>query len=347
MNINNIARKIVLQMKPYSSARDEFSETAQDYIFQDANENPFNSGYNRYPDPYALKVKNQLSTLKGIPSENIILGNGSDEVLDLLFRAFCDPKVDDIITTPPTYGMYKVLAQINEIKLKEVPLTKNFQLNANEIIQAVGQNTKLIFICSPNNPSGNLMNGQDIKYILNNFNGLVILDEAYIDFAAQNSFISELNYYPNLVVLQTFSKAFAHAGIRLGMAFAKKDIIELLHKIKPPYNVNQLTQHKAIEVIQSADIYKNQVEMILSERELLKAELQEIKFIEHVYPSEANFLLLKVDNAILRYHQLIEKGIVVRNRTNELHCEDCLRISIGTPKENQKLVEALNQLNQN
>lgn len=347
MNINDIARKNVLQMKPYSSARDEFSEATENYVFQDANENPFDSGFNRYPDPYALKVKEKLAKLKGVPVENMILGNGSDEILDLLFRAFCEPKLDEVITTPPTYGMYKVLAEINEIKLKEVALSVDFQLNEKEIVSAITPQTKLIFICSPNNPSGNLMSGQDIKYILNHFKGLVVLDEAYIDFATQNSFVSELNHHPNLVVLQTFSKAFAHAGIRLGMAFAQKEIIQLLHKIKPPYNLNQLTQNKAIEVVEAAGKYKNQVEMLVSERELLKIELQKISFVQHIFPSEANFLLTKVDNAILRYHQLIEKGFVVRNRTNELHCEDCLRISIGTPVENQKLIKALNELNNN
>ncbi|GGE26766.1 histidinol-phosphate transaminase [Psychroflexus planctonicus] len=345
MKITDLARKNVLQMKAYSSARDEFTDTDQDFIFQDANENPFQSGYNRYPDPNATKVKEKLSDLKGIPPANMILGNGSDEVLDLLFRAFCEPKIDEIITTPPTYGMYKVLAEVNEIQLNEVPLTPDFQLKPEAVLEAVSDKTKLIFLCSPNNPSGNLMNTQAVKQILKNFSGLVILDEAYIDFAAQNSFVSELNHFPNLVVLQTFSKAYAHAGIRLGMGFAQAEIIQLLNKIKPPYNVNQLTQEKALEVIASAETYKNQVEMLISERDLLCKELEKISFVEKIYPSEANFLLVKVDNAILRYHQLIEKGMVVRNRTNEMHCEDCLRISIGTPKENQKLIIALQELN--
>ena len=345
MKITDLARKNVLQMKAYSSARDEFTDTDQDFIFQDANENPFHSGYNRYPDPYASKVKQKLSDLKGVPSANMILGNGSDEVLDLLFRAFCEPKIDEIITTSPTYGMYKVLAEVNEIQLNEVPLTPDFQLKPEAVLKAVSDKTKLIFLCSPNNPSGNLMNTQAVKQILKNFSGLVILDEAYIDFAAQNSFVSELNHFPNLVVLQTFSKAYAHAGIRLGMGFAQTEIIQLLNKIKPPYNVNQLTQEKALEVIASAETYKNQVEMLISERDLLRKELEKISFVEKIFPSEANFLLVKVDNAILRYHQLIEKGLVVRNRTNEMHCEDCLRISIGTPKENQKLIKALQELN--
>ena len=345
MKLSELARKNVLQMKPYSSARDEFTESHQDFIFQDANENPFNSGYNRYPDPYASKVKIALAKLKGVPPENMILGNGSDEVLDLLFRAFCEPKQDEVISIPPTYGMYKVLAEVNEIKLNEVPLTKDFQLETEAILAAITSRTKLIFLCSPNNPSGNVMNTKAIKSILKNFKGLVVLDEAYIDFATQASFVSELNHFPNLVVLQTFSKAFAHAGIRLGMGFAQTEIIQLLNKIKPPYNVNQLTQAKAMEVIASAETYKNQVEMLISERELLRNALKKISFVEKLFPSEANFLLMKVDNAILRYHQLIEKGIVVRNRTNELHCENCLRISIGTPKENIKLVQALLNLN--
>lgn len=345
MKITDLARKNVLEMKAYSSARDEFTETDKDFIFQDANENPFNSGYNRYPDPCALKLKSKLSELKGVPPENMILGNGSDEVLDLLFRAFCEPKIDEIITTPPSYGMYKVLAEVNEIQLNEVPLSEDFQLDAQAIIEAISENTKLIFLCSPNNPSGNLMNPQAVKQILKNFKGLVILDEAYIDFAAQNSFVSELNYFPNLVVLQTFSKAYAHAGIRLGMGFAQVEIIQLLHKIKPPYNINQLTQNKAMEVVAASETYKNQAEMLISERELLRLELERISFVKKIFPSEANFLLVKVDNAILRYHQLIKKGIVVRNRTNEMHCDNCLRISIGTPIENQKLIKALQELN--
>jgi histidinol-phosphate aminotransferase len=345
MNWSKLARNCVVEMKPYSSARDEFSNTDQELCFLDANENPFNSGYNRYPDPYANKAKEKLAKLKGVPSDNIILGNGSDEVLDLLFRVFCEPKQDEVIITPPTYGMYKVLAEVNQVQLKEVSLTPNFQLQVDEILNAISKNTKLIFLCSPNNPSGNLMNTKAIKTILDQFNGLVILDEAYIDFASQSSFVSELNHYPNLVILQTFSKAYAHAGIRLGMGFAQKEIIQLLHKVKPPYNINQLTQDKMIEVISSSATYKHQVEMLISERELLQNKLNEFNFVEKVFPSEANFLLVKVDNAILRYHQLIEKGIVVRNRTDQMHCENTLRISIGTPKENKTLLSALKALN--
>lgn len=344
MKLSDLARKNVLQMKAYSSARDEFSEDGKEYIFQDANENPFHSGYHRYPDPYANKLKEKISSLKGIPATNMLLGNGSDELLDLLFRAFCNPSQDEVITMPPTYGMYKVLAELNEIKVKEIPLTPDFHMDAKAVVGAISPVTKLIFICSPNNPSGNTMNPQDIKYILKNFHGIVVLDEAYIDFTGQTSWISELNYFPNLVLLQTFSKAYAHAGIRLGMGFAQAEIIQLLTKIKPPYNVNQLTQEKAIEVVAQAGRYKNQVEMLISERELLRTELQKVSFIEKVFPSEANFLLVKVDNALVRYYQLLNKGIVVRNRTNELHCENCLRITIGTPKENQQLIAALHAL---
>ncbi len=344
MNLENLVRKNILQMKAYSSARDEFTKSVGQMLFMDANENPFSSGYNRYPDPYATQLRSKIAVQKQIPEENILLGNGSDEVLDLLFRLFCEPKKDEIIITPPTYGMYKVLANLNEVGIKKVNLNSNFDLVSSHILEALDENTKLIFICSPNNPSGNLMSVQSIKKILANFEGIVVIDEAYIDFSDRSSFIRELNMYPNLVVIQTFSKAWAHAGIRLGMCFASKEIIALLNKIKPPYNLNQLTQEKALQVLDEAETYQNQIQMLISEREILKSKLEKIAWVQKVYTSDANFLLTQVDEADKRYQQLIDFGVVVRNRTKEVNCSNCLRISLGTPDENAYLLTILQQL---
>ncbi|MFD0932179.1 histidinol-phosphate transaminase [Psychroflexus salinarum] len=345
MKLDNLIRKNVKNMSAYSSARDEFNAGAEDYLFLDANENPFNSDYNRYPDPYQHELKAAISEIKQIPKENILLGNGSDEVLDLIFRAFCEPKEDEIITMPPTYGMYEVLANLNNIKTVSVPLKTGFQIDVDSVFSSITKQTKLIFICSPNNPSGNLLQINDIKSILDEFSGLVVIDEAYIDFAANSSFISELNDYPNLIITQTFSKALAHAGIRVGMCFASERIISVLNKIKPPYNINQLSQKMAIDVIKNYEIYLFQVEIIKSEREILSEAFKNISWIEHIYPSESNFLLCKVDNANYRYDQLLEQKIVVRNRTNQHLCENCLRFTVGTPEQNQTLLEALKQLN--
>lgn len=345
MILNNLIRKNVKNMSAYSSARDEFNADAEDYLFLDANENPFNTDYNRYPDPYQHELKAAISDIKQIPKENILLGNGSDEVLDLIFRAFCEPKEDEIITMPPTYGMYEVLANLNDIKTVIVPLKRGFQIDVNSVLSSITENTKLIFICSPNNPSGNLLQINDIKTILDDFDGLVVIDEAYIDFASNSSFISELNDYPNLIITQTFSKALAHAGIRVGMCFASERIISVLNKIKPPYNINQLSQKKALEVVQNFENYLFQVEIIKSERELLSEAFKTISWIEHIYPSESNFLLCKVDNANYRYNQLLDQKIVVRNRTNQHHCENSLRFTVGTPEQNQSLLKVLKQLN--
>ncbi|MBZ9650536.1 histidinol-phosphate transaminase [Psychroflexus montanilacus] len=345
MTLDNLIRTNVKNMSAYSSARDEFNADAQDYLFLDANENPFNTDYNRYPDPYQRELKAAISEIKQIPKQNILLGNGSDEVLDLIFRAFCEPKEDEIITMPPTYGMYQVLANLNDIQTVNVPLKKGFQIDVDSVLSAITKHTKLIFICSPNNPSGNLLQINDIKTILDEFSGLVVIDEAYIDFATNSSFISELNDYPNLIITQTFSKALAHAGIRVGMCFASERIIAVLNKIKPPYNINQLSQKKALEVVQNFENYLFQVEILKSEREILSEEFKNISWIEHVYPSESNFLLCKVDNADYRYNQLLEQKIVVRNRTNQHLCENCLRFTVGTPEQNQTLLKALNELN--
>ncbi|GAA0759303.1 histidinol-phosphate transaminase [Psychroflexus lacisalsi] len=345
MTLDNLIRKNVKNMSAYSSARDEFNADEENFLFLDANENPFNTDYNRYPDPYQHELKSAISEIKQIPKENIVLGNGSDEVLDLIFRAFCEPKEDEIITMPPTYGMYEVLANLNDIKTVAVPLKKGFQIDVDSVISSITQSTKLIFICSPNNPSGNLLQINDIKIILEKSPGLVVIDEAYIDFAANSSFISELNDYPNLIITQTFSKALAHAGIRVGMCFASERIISVLNKIKPPYNINQLSQKKALEVVQNYETYLFQVEIIKSEREILKEEFKNISWIEHIYPSESNFLLCKVDNANYRYNKLLEQKIVVRNRTNQHLCENCLRFTVGTPEQNQTLLKVLKQLN--
>lgn len=344
MTLENLIRKNVRNMSAYSSARDEFNAGENDYLFLDANENPFNTDYNRYPDPYQHELKAAISKIKQIPKENILLGNGSDEVLDLIFRVFCEPKEDEIITMPPTYGMYEVLANLNDIKTVNVPLKEGFQIDVKSVLSAVNFNTKLIFICSPNNPSGNLLQINDIKTIMDEFNGLVIIDEAYIDFAPNSSFISELNDFPNLIITQTFSKALAHAGIRLGMCFASERIISVLNKIKPPYNVNQMTQKKALEVVKNFDTYLVQVEIVKSEREILVEEFNNINWIEHVFPSASNFLLCRVDNANYRYKQLLDQKIVVRNRTNQHLCENCLRFTVGTPVQNQRLLNVLKQL---
>jgi histidinol-phosphate aminotransferase len=345
MILDNLIRKNVKNMSAYSSARDEFNADEKNYLFLDANENPFNSDYNRYPDPYQNALKDAISKVKQIPKENIVLGNGSDEVLDLIFRAFCEPKEDEIITMPPTYGMYDVLANLNDVKTVQVLLKEGFQIDVQGVLSAITDKTKLIFICSPNNPSGNLLQINDIKTILDQFEGLVVIDEAYIDFATSSSFISELNDFPNLIITQTFSKALAHAGIRVGMCFASERIIAVLNKIKPPYNINQLSQTKALEVIQNFDTYIFQVQIIKSERELVANELKKVSWIQHVFPSESNFLLCRVDNANLRYGQLLEKKIVVRNRTNQPLCENCLRFTVGTPEQNQTLLNALKEFN--
>lgn len=338
-DINKVARKNILSLKPYSSARDEF--TGQAKVFLDANENPYDTKYNRYPDPYQFGVKSLISNLKSIPIEQIILGNGSDEIIDLLIRSFCEPAEDEIIILPPTYGMYQVYADINQIGIKEVPLNERFDVSSAEVLAQVSGKTKIIFLCSPNNPSGNLMDIDQVKSILQQFDGLVVLDEAYIDFSDMESWSGYLDLYPNLVVMQTLSKAWGLAGIRLGMAFANTNIISLLNKVKPPYNISQLTQEIAFEALQCVDQKEDVVALILKEREKLKEELLKLSLVQHIYPSEANFLLVQVTNAKQLYQNLIEMGIVVRDRSNVLLCENCLRITVGTEEENKTLMEAL------
>lgn len=342
-NLDNLVRENIKRMTAYSSARHEYSGTAS--IFLDANENSFGSplaeNYNRYPDPLQLKLKEKLSNIKGVPFQNIFLGNGSDEAIDLLFRIFCEPGKDNVIIFPPTYGMYEVCAEMNNVTVKKVSLTENFQLDLSAIEKAIDATTKLIFVCSPNNPTGNSINRNDIEVILNNFDGLVVIDEAYINYAKQKTFIPELTEYPNLVILQTLSKAWGLAGLRLGMAFAGQPIIDYLNKVKYPYNINTATQNLAIEALSNISSINNWTKTTVEQKEWLKEELVELEFVQTVYPSDANFILVKMTDAKKVYNYLSAKGIIVRDRSNVILCDDCLRITIGTPDENKQLVEAL------
>jgi histidinol-phosphate aminotransferase len=345
-DINTLVRENVKAMKPYSSARDEFEDfDTADMIFLDANENPYENGVNRYPDPQQATVKSVLAAQNGVEKNQILLGNGSDEVLDLLFRAFCEPKLDNVITLPPTYGMYSVLANLNAIENREVLLSNDFQPQLNEIMKVVDANTKMIFLCSPNNPTGNSFSTESVQYLLNNFNGLVVIDEAYIDFSDKASWIQKIKDYPNLIITQTLSKAYGLAGIRLGICYASAAIIAVLNKIKPPYNVNELTQKRALERLNDSSKIKEEINSIIAQRELLLKVLREVNFVSKIYPTEANFILIKVDDANQRYDELIAKGIVIRNRTMQPLCENTLRLTVGTEEENKKLIEALQSLN--
>lgn len=344
MDYNSLVRDTIKNLKPYVSARDEFADVNNKNTFLDANENPFGYKWNRYPDPYQKKLKNAISTLKGVSIDQILLGNGSDEVLDLILRAFCNPGIDNIITLPPTYGMYKVLAAINNIENIEVLLTKAFGLNVNEILNVTNAKSKVLFLCSPNNPTGNSFSTEKIEKLLNNFKGLVVLDEAYIDFSTKKSWLKRLNEFPNLIITQTLSKAYGLAGIRLGICYASPQIISILNKIKPPYNVNGLTQKKALKKIGKTNRVQKQVASIVKQRKKLIHSLNKIAFISKIHPTDANFILVEVDDATERYNQLIDKKIVVRNRTLQPLCKNCLRITVGTKKENEKLINALNEL---
>ena len=343
-NLQKIIRPNVLNMKAYSSARDEFKEFGADKVFIDANENPYGNGLNRYPDPQQGKVKEKLADIKGVAVDNILLGNGSDEVLDLIFRAFCNPGQDNVIILPPTYGMYKVLANLNDIEIREVLLDPNCQPNTSLILESVDQHTKLIFICSPNIPTGNSINKAYIRKILESFDGIVVMDEAYIDFCKNESWIDRLDHYPNLIVTQTFSKALGSAAIRLGVCYASNEIIEVLNKIKPPYNINELTQEAALDKLQNISLTYKKIDEINKSKELFIKYLNNNEKVKKVFPTDANFVLAKVDNANLRYNQLVEKGVVVRNRTNEPLCENCLRFTIGTKEEMEKLMDIFNNL---
>ena len=344
MIIENLIRENIKSLKPYSSAREEFKNSASNLVYLDANENPFDTGLNRYPDPQQNLVKAALAKIKNVSREQLLLGNGSDEVLDLIFRVFCEPKVDTVIVLPPTYGMYEVLANTNDVKILNISLLDNYQPNVDEILKAQNSQTKLLFLCSPNNPTANSFNADKIETLIKKFTGIVVIDEAYIDFSSQESWIGRLNEFPNLIVIQTLSKAYGLAGIRLGACYSSTKIISVLNKIKPPYNVNQLTQETALKALQNRIKTNNEIAIIISERNKLKTDLEEISFIMKVYPSDANFLLVKVDNAIVRYNQLVEYGIIVRNRTNQPICENCLRFTVGTKEENKKLMKTLKLL---
>ena len=345
-NLNNLIRENIKSLKPYSSARDEYKDTnVSEMIFLDANENPFENGVNRYPDPNQNNVKQLLCKIKGSDKRNLLLGNGSDEVLDLIFRAFCEPHKDNVITLPPTYGMYSVLANINAVENKTVLLDEDFQPQVKQIIGAADENSKILFLCSPNNPTGNSFSEATIRELLLKFKGLVVLDEAYIDFSAKESWLRNLDKHPNLIIIQTLSKAYGLAGIRLGACYASREIIAVLNSIKPPYNVNELTQQRAIKGLQEMEVIQNEVAQLVSERKRLHKELECcVSYIEKVYPSDGNFLLIKVDDATKRYNQLVMAGVVVRNRTTEALCENCLRISVGICEENQILLRALKSI---
>ena len=347
-DLEKLIRGNIKKLTPYSSARSEFKGEAS--VFLDANENPFGSplltkSFNRYPDPLQWKVKFELAKIKGVPAENIFIGNGSDEVIDLANRIFCNPGKDNVIICPPTYGMYEVSANINDVEIKKVSLTNDFQLDVEGILEATDENTKLLFICSPNNPTGNNMNRGDIEILLNNFPGLIIIDEAYINFSRQKTFIQELTEYPNLIVMQTLSKAWGMAGLRLGLAFASLDIIDLFNKVKPPYNINASSQQLTLEALKNTGQVNEWIKEIVDQRNSIKQELSLFSFVEKIYESDANFLLVKVEDADSLYQYLRNKKIVVRSRSKEVLCENCIRITIGTMEENKVLLEALKNYN--
>lgn len=345
-NLNNLLRENIRKLTPYSSARDEFKGEARIYL--DANENsygsPLTKWYNRYPDPMQWKVKEKLAAIKHVPEQQIFLGNGSDECIDVLFRSFCDPGKDNVIIVVPTYGMYEVSANINDVAVKKVPLTAAYQLDLPAIEAAIDDHTKMILLCSPNNPTGNSLNREDIETILNNYFGLVVIDEAYINFSRYRSFIQELNDYPNLVILQTLSKAWGLAALRVGMAFASQEIIQVMNKVKPPYNINQASQELALKALEGVGQVNDMIREIVKERAFLEVELKQLPLAQKVYPSDANFLLVRVNDAKRIYDALLDKGIVVRDRSKVELCEGCLRITVGTEKENTELINTLKSI---
>lgn len=342
-NLNALLRRNIRDLKPYSSARDEFKGEAS--VFLDANENsigsPLMKWYNRYPDPLQIKVKEKISFIKKVPVDQIFLGNGSDEPIDLLYRCFCEPGMDEAIIFPPTYGMYEVSANINNVKLVRVPLLPNFQLDMQALEMAITPHTKIIWICSPNNPTGNAIDRQDIEMILNNFDGIVVIDEAYVNFSRQKSFVTELHEYPNLVILQTLSKAWGLAGIRMGMAFASAELIGCLNKVKPPYNISEPVQELALKALDEIGQVNDMIQQLVSSRISLENALMNTGKVLRIHPSDANFILVVFDNAKAMYHHLLSNGIVVRDRSNVLLCENGLRITVGTEIENIKLLKAI------
>jgi len=342
-DINTLLRKNIQQLQAYSSARDEFSGAAK--VFLDANENslgsPLTKWYNRYPDPHQHQVKAAISAIKGITPDHIFLGNGSDECIDILYRCFCEPGKDNVVICPPTYGMYEVSAHINDIEIRKAPLTEDFQLDLIHLENLVDAHTKIIWICSPNNPTGNSIHREDILTVLNNFKGIVVIDEAYINFARQKTFVQDLGEYENLVVLQTFSKAWGLAALRLGMAFASSEIIAVMDKVKPPYNINQATQDLALKALEEIGQVNDMIRELVEMREALAEVFKQMPAVEKVYPSDANFILIKIKKARAVYEYLLTRGIVVRDRSNVQLCADCLRITVGTEQENTVLVDAL------
>lgn len=344
-DLNNLIRENIKNLTPYSSARDEFKGEAKIYL--DANENsygsPLTKWYNRYPDPLQWELKEKIGSIKNIAPENILLGNGSDECIDLLIRAFCEPQKDNIVICPPTYGMYEVYGNINNVAVKKIPLTPAYQLDMEALQEEVDADTKILFFCSPNNPTGNSLNREDLETVLAAFDGIVVLDEAYINFSRQRSFVPELAEYPNLVILQTFSKAWGLAALRLGMALASKEIIDVLNKIKPPYNINAATQELALKAVDNLEDVNAMIATIVSERDTLAKELDVLSIVQQVHPSDANFLLIQVRDANAVYDYLKGRGTIVRNRSNVLLCEGCLRITVGTEKENKDLLQQLKQ----
>lgn len=335
-------RPNIWKLKPYSCARDEFKGEASVYL--DANENPYNNPFNRYPDPLQLKVKEAIKKVKGVSVKNIFLGNGSDEAIDLVYRIFCEPKEDNVVAIAPTYGMYGVCANINNVEYRSVNLNDKFDFTAKELLEKADEKTRVIWLCSPNNPTGNTLNSKEIETLLTQFSGIVVIDEAYIDFSSQPSWSKKLKNYPNLIVLQTLSKAWASAGIRLGMAFASEAIIALFNKVKYPYNVNILTQKEAMGILSNKSEVDLWVKTLLEEREKMTKELQKLKITEKIYPTDANFILVKVADANKTYNHLVSKGIIVRNRNTVVLCSNCLRITIGTPEENETLLNELKKL---
>ncbi|MCP9611032.1 histidinol-phosphate transaminase [Coprobacter tertius] len=339
IDIQKLLRPNILRLKPYSSARSEFKGDAS--VFLDANENPLNPPYNRYPDPLQHQVKEKIGRIKGVPSDSIFLGVGSDEPIDLLYRAFCVPGKDNVVAIDPTYGMYEVCADINDVEYRKVKLDTSFDFDPEQLLAASDKQTKLIFICSPNNPTGNSFSEEKIEKVITGFHGIVIIDEAYIDFSSYPGFARKLGSFPNLVILQTFSKAWGSAGIRLGMAFASPEIIAVFNKIKYPYNINQLTQEHALKLLDRNEERIDWVKTLINAREKLALELSGLSYVEMIYPSNANFLLIKVDNANELYNYLVNNGIIVRNRNNVTLCSGCVRITVGTAEENEELINTL------
>jgi len=339
--LKELVRPNIWRMKPYSSARNEFHGAAS--VFLDANENPYNTDYNRYPDPMQWELKKRISVIKNVPAGSIFLGNGSDEPIDLIPRVFCEPGKDNVVSITPSYGMYEVVAEVNDIEFRKVPLTKEFDLDVEALINATDSRTKAIFLCSPNNPSGNSLSRDKIHLILDNFEGITVIDEAYIDFSSQPTFLKELQKYPNLIVLQTLSKAWGAAGLRLGIAFAAPEIIAIMSNVKYPYNVNVLTQRHALEVLNDEANMKKNLRSILDERARLQNELPKLACVRKIYPTDANFILTDVGDANAVYSTLMEKGVIVRNRTNVTLCEGCLRITVGIPEENDTLLSVLKE----